>query len=418
MAELDDERSQIGHDLYNDLQSLRSTLRDYYADDSASGIKDYDRALVCECWCKDYSLETITETVVTESVDPETGLAVTQEVEQSYQRPKYPGNIRYIKTCNGGRLVLEDRGNPSINPALPEEKARQTYLWDKYPFTRVVSNTDPVSPWGACDIDQSKGLQAEFNKRLSQISKMCNDTARTQAINPLDSGVPNSHFTNERGVIRPTTSMQAQALRYLDSPKVDEDLYSCANLVKDLFFQILGSFELETAKLAGAGSIAYKAIALLHEEVHRLIREKAENYDFLIRERGRMYVSHVMNWYTEDRWFTYEVDGHKEVENIRGIDLILPVKMTVVRGSTMPSSKVQRREEMQALFSMGALGQPGSPTAVKALLKAMDVQGWAEIVQDIENGAYGPLWRTSQISVCRSRLLNTSITSASRTKKR
>jgi len=112
---------------------------------------------------------------------------------------------------------------------------------------------------------------------------------------------------------------------------------------------------LDQAQTTGQNVIAYKAIAALIERASLMLKGKIRNYTKMIRERGRMYLSLVMNWYTEERWISYDDEGEEAAAAIMGPDLIIPAKLTVVSGSTMPVSKVQQREEGLELYDKGAI---------------------------------------------------------------
>lgn len=338
----------------------------------SGGIVDSesDEVLIVECWAKDY-------TSVTEEseIQQEDGTVVIEQVT----RPKYRGLIRCVTSCNAGELVLDDRSNPSINPNIPDDQAIDTYLYDKFPFVHAQSITDTSSIWGMSDYEQLEQLCMEVSKSLTQITMIKDKSARLKIINPKDTGVDNQEFTNAPGVIRPATSMVSQAIRYMDPPRLDPNLWKAVDLFKDIFFLVAGSFDLEQASSPGSEVIAYKAIAALLEQVATRLRSKLRNYSKLIRERGRMAISLMQHWYTEERWFVYEDDGEEVAEQAVGADLILPAKLTVVSGSTMPRSRVQEREEALALFGMQAIDQV-------ALLKAIDFPDYKKIVKRMQAG--------------------------------
>ena len=302
-------------------------------------------------------------------------------VYDEFGRPelKYTGGIRCITTCNGGEVVLSDRSNPSINPELPDEQARKTWLYERFPFSKAVSLPDIVSPWGMSDFDQLKQLQEEIDKTMSQIGLLKDKAARMNVINPKDSGVDNSQITNSVGIINPTSGAVSQYIRYMEPPPIPADLVNALQMYRDYFFLVAGSFELEQAQTPGREVIAYKAIAALIERAATMMRGKIRNYSRMIRDRGRMYLSHVMNWYTEERWFAYSEGGVTVADKLRGIDISVPVQLTVVSGSTMPRSQVQEREEALALFAQGAIDR-------EDLLKHLDWPDRSNVLKRLRQG--------------------------------
>jgi len=202
-------------------------------------------------------------------------------------------------------------------------------------------------------------------------------------INPVTSGVANSEITNRTGILNPSNEMAANGLKYIDPPKMPSDLMAAVNFYKEMFFLISGSFELEAAQTPGKEVIAYKAIAALIEHASNMLKGKIENYSRMVRERGRMYLSHVMNFYTEDRWIPVEKNGVEEQIAINGSKLRVPAKLMVVSGSMMLRSKVVEREEALGLFEKGAIDD-------QELLKRM---GWSntDIKELITRKTAGPL---------------------------
>jgi len=313
-----------------------------------------EETLVVEVWCKDYTMG-------------------------KDGNPLYKGYIRRITACAAGLIVVDDRSNPSISAALEYEQAVKTYLYDKFPFAWANSISEANAFWGESIFEQLDSLQGEVNKCISQISFHKDKAIRPKIINPRDSGVPNEHFTNIAGILNPSSAMVAQGIRYLEARNDLRDILEVFNLYKELFYAIGGTFELDQAQAPGKNVIAYKAIAALLERAATMLRGKIRNYSRMIRDRGRMYVSHMQNFYTEDRWISYDEAGETHSMRIRGTDMIVPARLTVVSGSTMPTSKIQQREEALELFKMGAIDQ-------EELLEKIDWSGRAGVIKRMKEG--------------------------------
>jgi len=307
-----------------------------------------ETTLVCECWVRDYAM--------------------------TDAGPRYPGFIRCVTVAGPGALVVSDRPNPSINPALAIDEAMATYLYDRFPFALANSLTDPVCVWGASDFEQLAELQMEINKCLSQLTYHKDRCARPKIINPRDSGVANAAFTNRQGIVNPASMAAAQGIRYLDFANNTKDIESVLTIYRELFSQISGIGELERATGPDHPVAAYKAIAALIEQAATLMRGKIRNYSRLVRERGRMFLSHMQNWYTEDRWISFAEEGRTAVTTINGAKCRVPARLSVVSGSTMPVSRVQQREEALALYEMGAIDR-------RELLEKLDWSSRAGVLE-------------------------------------
>lgn len=297
-----------------------------------------------------------------------------------HSAPKYTGHIRQIVVCNQGGLVLEDKDNPNINPNLDPEDQQKTYLYDRFPFTKVNSLQETTQAWGPSDFEQLEALNMELNKSMSQFNAARDKSARSKVINPKTSGVPNEHITNYVGILNPNSANHG--ISYLEGQPINKDSMLAVDLYKQLFFLVSGDFELDEAGRKGQNVIAYKAIAALLERVAVMNRGKIRSYGKLIRERGRMYLSHGMNFYSEERWISFEENGETKQMPLKGTDMILPLKLMVVSGSTMPTSKVQQRDEALALAKMNRIDQ-------QALLEAMDYPDRRNIIKRMQMGPIG-----------------------------
>jgi hypothetical protein len=236
-----------------------------------------------------------------------------------------------------------------------------------------------------CDYEQLEGLQIELNKSLSQLTLIKDRLSRLKIKNPQDSGVDNSEFTNAPGIINPANSMVSEAIKYMDLPNVPfADLSAALSIYKDFFYLVAGTFELEQAQTPGREVIAYKAIATLLERAATMMRGKIRSYSKMIRVRGRMYLSHVMNWYTVERWISYEVEGEEMTSAIKGTEMIIPSKLNVISGSTLPRSKIQEREEAMQLYESQAIDN-------QELLKRLEWPQWREVIKRMQLGPLGDL---------------------------
>jgi hypothetical protein len=354
------------------MTSIANTVRELLNFVSGTGSsEDEEETLLCELWVRDKSQ--VTKETVNEAGEQ---VKVTQ--------PKYTGEIRYILACSGG-VVLEDKDNPNINPSLSEEEQQATFLYDKFPFSCANSVKDTSNFWGLSDYEQLEWLNMEVNKSLSQLVLEKDRSARKKLINPKDSGVPNEHFINFTSIISPSSTMAAQGIRWLETPPASIDYDKAIALFKDFFFLVSGTFEMDQAQGSGRDVIAYKAIAALLERAATMMRGKIRAYSRLIRDRGRMYLSHVMNFYTEERWITYKDKQGKEASKpIIGSSMIMPAKLTVVSGSTLPISRIQQREEALSLFEKQAIDQT-------ELLDKLDWSNRNEVITRMQQGPMGQI---------------------------
>lgn len=372
-------------------------LPNNYAPGSGDTNKEQDipKALVIECWCKDYTMEDVFRDIPV-TVEDATGNPLPiigedgnpkMEKVKIGQAPKYPGFIRVIHVTNGGKVVLGDTKNPSVNPNIDPKIAQNTYLWDKYPYIKGDSYSDENNFWGYSIVEQIEGLVLDINKKVSQISAYIDKTARPALINPKTTGIDSSKISNLPGMhLRPINHIVALAIRYLDMPSLPVDFYKYLELLLKLVDIITGIHDVTEGRKP-AGVSAASAIVALQEKAETILREKIRNLDLIIEERGRMWVSLAQNWYTEKRKLNMSgADAKKlgEFVDFSGSDLKGEFAFEVVTGSTMPKSVFVRREHDIQLFQSGAIDQ-------RALLESFDYSKIEEVILRMQQGPLGQL---------------------------
>ncbi len=339
--------------------------------------------LILEIWAKDYSTMPVVQQEAVVELDLDSGKIRELSPEVKTQEAQYPGYIRVAQCCNGGDVILSDRPNPSVNITLPLEEIAKTYLFDRFPFSLTPSSKDPVNPWGFSSIEQLEQINIEIDKCMSQLNYMKDRMARSPLINPKDSMIDNADFSNAARIVNPKNSVVAKAIRYMESPPVQNDIQIILTTYRELFDKVAGTFDMTDPSVM-KGRLAYKTVAAILENMHTLIRGKIRNYGKMLRERGRMYISHMMNWYTEERYYYLEENGVPVTGSLIGSANVIPIHFQVVSGSTMPTSRLQRREEAIQLFELQAIG-------VRELLEALEWPDRANVATKMEMGVVGPL---------------------------
>jgi hypothetical protein len=151
-----------------------------------------------------------------------------------------------------------------------------------------------------------------------------------------------------------------------------------------MFDKIAGIFDMTDPSIA-KGRMAFKTVATIIESMHTMLRGKIRGYGKMIRERGRMWLSHAQNFYTEERIFFVEREGGStDVGQMIGKDMIIPLHFTVEAGSTMPTSRLQQREEAKELHQQGAID-------IRELLIRLDWPNREEVIHRMEMGQFGQL---------------------------
>ena len=298
----------------------------------------------------------------------------------------YSGGIRMVQICSGGMVVLRDVSNPSISPQLPEKIASKCYLYSRFPFSLTQDVTDPTSMYGIDDFSQLEAIQMEIDKTLSQLALVKNKAAGLKLMNAQTSGVTNEELDNMPGIINPTTAMEAAAIRYMEVPTIDPHLPALVDIYKDMFFTVAQTFDMEAGNNPSSQAIATGAIAQILENNNRSQRNKIRNYGRLITSRGRMFISLAQNFYTEERWITYKLNGRNQTARVTGEELRIPADIQVVPGSTMPKSDIQKAAQAEVLRRIGDIDQ-------RAHLEILGISNSEDIINRMQEGQYGEFFQ-------------------------
>jgi hypothetical protein len=334
-----------------------------------------ERALVIECWVRDWTKETVPMKVgeaVVETVDPETGesLSVVKEKFEDVERLKYPGGIRMITITNKGDVVLNDLPNPNVNPELPRELTEHTYLCKNFPFNMERSYEDNTSIWGFSSAEQVGEINLKIDEMFTRLSHYVNMCLMPPFILPQDCGINRSEISNRPGLIlQPSNSMLSQYIRFLPVPPLPQDFYRILDMQISFFDRISAIQDIdrgETPRRIEAAS----AIMALQDRNAVLMRHKIRAVDHLVRERGRWAISYYQNF----GFWSEPLKIGDQVETFRGIDYVGRKFQYVVEAGGTTKTELQEQADAKELFPLGAIDQQG-------LLETMNFPNWKEIVE-------------------------------------
>lgn len=355
----------------------------------ATNIKE-ERALVIEIWVRDYSQENI-ENVVGEQPaldldtgepinDPETGTPVMEPIiEISGKQDKYPGNIRVVTITNSGRLVLDDKPNPNINPALPREVSSKTYLYDHLPFWKANSYEDTTSSWGFAAAEQVGDINLEIDEIVTRITHYIKRVTQPPLVIPKDTGITKQMITNEPGLIlRPISTASAAGIRYLQVPNLPSDFFQALDILVRFFDRISAIEDADRGSVPNR-VVSGAAIVSLQERGAVLVRAKIRSIDYLVRMRGRCAISFFQNFGI----FPELIASQGSSQKVRGIDLAgREFNYVVESGSTVAKTSLQVQEQAEMLYEKGAIDR-------QALLEVLNFPNWKEIVERVGEGQLG-----------------------------
>ena len=345
-------------DRKNDTPPVRNTIADSGGFDNdwgpsgrgterAGGKYRPEKCLVLECWIKDRKTGPHKE-----MFEETNALGESILVEREVDGPLYPGNIRMVAITNHGDLVLRDLANPNVNMALPRSQTKNTWLFNTFPFHKMVSYLDEQSPYGFALCEQIGPINLRIDEILAKLVQGIMFQANPILVLPKGSGIDAKQITTRPGdIIQPPPGSQPGSIYYLEHPGIGNDGKWLLNALMGLCDQLASHQEVDRGEVPG-GVIAASAIEALQEQNRTMRENKIHETDSLVAWRGKCMISYLQNF-------------HWEKETLLVQDVPVPFvgmdhagcqyQYTVQKGSTYIQSASQKFKDSIELFKSGAI---------------------------------------------------------------
>ncbi len=310
-----------------------------------------ENALVVEVWCRDLTKK-----------DDGTEL--------------YPGGIRCITVTNNGDLVLDDRGNPSLNLAMDLPTLNRNYLFRRFPFYKNNSYIDTSSIFGFSAAEMTAPLVKKIDELMSRIVNYAMRAMTGILVIPEGIGVTRAHLNNKPNLVLFTRGIGAESrIKVIPFPNPPSIIQQTLEMLISLHDRIHAIQDVDRGDTP-ANITAASAIVALQERNAVLIQHKIDGIDYLVEQRGNYAIAQWQgHGHKEER-----VAHDNETFSFTGTHLApFNFNYTVESGSSMPKTSLQIQEQAQALFEKGAIDQ-------RALLENLNFPGWRKIVERMAEG--------------------------------
>ncbi len=174
----------------------------------------------------------------------------------------------------------------------------------------------------------------------------------------------------------------------MNVPQLPQYAYQEEEKLQMMMDDISGINEVSKGQLPSA-SIPAIGMQLLTEQDDTRIGVITENHEYSWAKVGRLILKYAKKYYKSERTLK-EIGSSNEylVKKFVGEDLGESDDVIVVRGSTLPGSKVLKRQEIINLFNQGLLGDPADPQVrekVLGMLEFGDVgEAWKDYAIDMK----------------------------------
>jgi len=351
--------------------------------------KAISRCLVIEVWLRDYrkKQEKFEEPIVDDDGNPVFGNDGKEMFYQVKRKvPVYRDGVRrvtIVRSKAGGKrassgasstfMVLADTPNPNINPEMPEDLARNTHPWGRFPVITANSYRDLISIWGFSAAEQVGDLIVKINKIITKLISYVINVITPPLIIQKNCGITRAMIENSltkagRLVLMPTTPNAR--IEFMQVPNLPATFFQVLELIIKMFDRV---YQIEDADRGQAPKqiTAAAAIIALQERNQVLMKAKTTSIDYIAEQRSRWAIGLWQNYHTENE--IMEIDDEPVL--FRATDFVdRRFSYVVEAGSTTPRTSLQIQEMAQALYQMNAIDR-------QALLEAINFPDHRRIIE-------------------------------------
>ena len=267
---------------------------------------------------------------------------------------KYP-NGRQIVTANG--VLLMDKELPIGE--IPLVKFDDVLIGGKFYSESLITHMRP--------------LQDQFNRLFSQRTSWINKLLAGKYLAPKGHGIIQESFDDTSGeIIEYNPGPQGQKVEALQVPMIPNYAYQEEDRLQGAMFDISGINEISRGQVPSAGIPAIGMQFLMEQDDTR-IGIVTENNENGWAQVGSYALKYVEKYYELPRLI--KIAGPRleyTVKSLVGKDIKHNTDVMVIRGSTLPGSKVLKRQEILNLRSQGLFGNPNDPQVVQKVMDMLE----------------------------------------------
>lgn len=286
-----------------------------------------------------------------------------------YEKPskKHP-NGRQIVTANS--ILLEDKELPIGE--IPFAKFDDVVIGGKFYSEAIISHARPYQDY----------LNQLVNKRAQWTSRLL--AGKYTA--PYGHGLAPEALNNESGELltyKPNASApNGGAPVQLQVPIMPQYAYEEQAHAEEAMNDLFGLNEISQGRIPQSGMPAAGMQILLEQDATR-IGIVTENHEHAWADVGRHILKFVKGFYVTARLLKKAGKGLEyTVKPFVGSDIKNNTDVYVIRGSTIPNSKVMQRQEILNAYQQGLLGDPQDPKLREKVLSMLEFGDVAEMWQD------------------------------------
>lgn len=320
-----------------------------------------------DCWLNSLAYESRINSLNTSSGTA--GSSATQlknsAIELSYmEKPskKHPYG-RHLITANG--VKLKDDILPIDE--IPLIKFDDIIIGGKFNGEAIITHLRP--------------LQDQINRGKTMRSAWINRMLTGKVIAARGHNISAEAFNDQSGeIIKYDHVVNVPEPHALQMPAIPQYAYEEERTLKDDINDTAGINEASRGQLPSS-SIPAIGMQLLVEQDDTRIGVETEAHEYSYSNLGRILLKFVDKYYITERLLkVVGEDMEYAVRKFKGTDIRQNFDVQVIKGSTLPGSKVLKRQEILNLHERGFFGNPMDPTVIQNVMEMLEYgdeyQGW------------------------------------------
>ena len=262
---------------------------------------------------------------------------------------------RHVITANG--ILLKDDVLPVDD--IPFVKFDDVVVGGKFNAEAIITHLRP--------------LQDQLNKGKTMRAAWSNRMLTGKLIAPRSSNIAAESFNDQSGeMIKYDHVSGMPEPKALDMPSIPQYAYQDEEVLKADINDTAGVNEASRGQMPSA-SIPAIGMQLLVEQDDTRIGVETEQHEYSYADLGKLILKFVGKYYITDR--KLKIAGSNAeyvVRRFRGEDLKNNYDVCVVRGSTLPGSKVLKRQEILNLYERGLFGNPADTLVQQNVMSMLE----------------------------------------------
>lgn len=284
------------------------------------------------------------------------------EIVYYEKRSKEHPNGRQIVVANG--ILLEDKELPCGEFNLV--KFDDILVGGRYNAEAVITHLRPI--------------QDQYNVTRNKCADWIRKMLAGKYLVAKGAGLNQESLNNQSGeVVEYNPVPNAPPPTAMTIPMIPNYVYNDLDKLDKEFDMISGINEISRGVLPSA-SIPASGMAFLQEQDQTRIGVQTSRNELGYAKVGQLILKYVGKYYELPRILKLAGDGLEyAVKDFVGSDLQDNYDCIVIAGSTIPSSKVLKRQDLSNAYSQGLLGNPQDPKVQAKVLKMMEFGDVAEM---------------------------------------